>query len=798
MIYKKSIKSVSSQLPLVISRELVVFPGAVVPFFTSEPHGIQAIQRAAEADRLVFFAFPQEDESPKEEDDHPADRINIYRVGTVVKVLQVFKLNNGSVRILGEAKYRGTIQRVFEESDCSFADIEPRPAHAAAGGFGDVQMLMNSVKKYFREYASVENKLPKETRESVEQESSPDRLVDLIAAAVPIAPAKKVQLLQEFNIRKRLQDTAVLLETEQELLKLHSQIQEKVREKIEHTQKEYFLNEQIRQINKELGKDADEADEAEQLFKQIESKQPPQEIRDKARKEADRLRKLQPMAPESGVLRTYLEWLADLPWGQVTADSFDLRTAEQILDEDHYNMKRPKERILDYMAVRRLHPRLKGPILCFVGPPGTGKTSLGRSVARSLGKNFIRISLGGVRDEAEIRGHRKTYVGALPGKIIQSIKKAGTSNPVFLLDEVDKLSSDFRGDPASALLEVLDPEQNSTFTDHYLEVPYDLSQVLFIATANSLHNVPRALQDRMEIIDIPGYSDIEKFHIAKQFLIPKQLKENGLDNADIAFQKQTVYTLIRDYTMESGVRNLERSISTVSRKIAREFLNLRKPKPLKEFRKQVTPKMLKSYLGHPDYAEDQIRKSDVPGIAHGLAWTESGGKLLTVEAVLLPGEGNLILTGNLGEVMKESARISYSYLQAHHSSIQADADVFGSYDIHIHVPQGAIPKDGPSAGITILCALASAFSGVSVREKVSMTGEITLTGNVLSIGGIKEKLLAAYRHGLTTVVLPEGNRRSLDDDIPASVLNTLKIIHVSKVDEALRYLLFDAAENKES
>lgn len=797
MIYKKSIKPVSSQLPLVISRELVVFPGAVVPFFTSEPHGIQAIQRAAASDRLVFFAFPQEEDSSKD-DDHPADRINIYRVGTVVKVLQVFKLQNGSVRILGEAKYRGTIQRVFEDSECSFADIEPRPSHAAAAGFSNVQVLMNGVKKYFREYASVENKLPKETRESVEQESSPDRLVDLIAAAVQISPKKKVQLLQEFNIRKRLQDTAVLLETEQELLKLHSQIQDKVREKIEHTQKEYFLNEQIRQINKELGRDADEADEAEQLFKQIESKQPPQEIRDKARKEADRLRKLQPMAPESGVLRTYLEWLADLPWGQVTADSFDLRTAEQILDEDHYNMKRPKERILDYMAVRRLHPRLKGPILCFVGPPGTGKTSLGRSVARSLGKNFIRISLGGVRDEAEIRGHRKTYVGALPGKIIQSIKKAGTSNPVFLLDEVDKLSSDFRGDPASALLEVLDPEQNSTFTDHYLEVPYDLSQVLFIATANSLHTVPRALQDRMEIIEIPGYSDIEKFHIAKQFLIPKQLKENGLDKADITFQKQTVYTLIRDYTMESGVRNLERSISTVSRKIAREFLNLRKPKSLEDFRKQVTPNMLRTYLGNPDYAEDQVQKTDVPGVAHGLAWTESGGKLLTVEAVLLPGKGNLILTGNLGEVMKESARISYSYLQAHHSSIQVNAEAFGSYDIHIHVPQGAIPKDGPSAGITILCALASAFSGVSVREKVSMTGEITLTGNVLSIGGVKEKLLAAYRHGLTTVVLPEGNRRSLDDDIPASVLSTLNIIHVSKVDEALRYLLLDAAENKET
>ncbi len=782
-------------LPLVISRELVIFPGAVIPFFTSEEHAVSALNQAFEGDRMVFFAFPQEAEEDEESSDEQevshagSSSINIYRVGTIVKVLQVFKLQDGSVRILAEAKHRGIIRQVYEQDQISRVLVEPHYTQPPAAESSDLRVLMAAVKKYFKEYASIQNKVPKEAQQSIEEEDNPDRLVDLIAASVQIDPQRKIKLLQIFDTRQRLQELAVILQTEQELLKLHGQIQDKVREKIEQSQKEYFLNEQIRQINKELGRDADEADEPDMFFEQIKAKSPPQEVLDKARKEVDRLKKLQPMAPEAGVLRTYLEWLADLPWGTYTEDTFDMPLAEKILDEDHYDMKRPKDRILDYMAVRRLHPKLKGPILCFVGPPGTGKTSLGRSVARALGKNFIRISLGGVRDEAEIRGHRKTYVGALPGKIIQSIKKAGTSNPVFLLDEVDKLSSDFRGDPSSALLEVLDPEQNSTFTDHYLEVPYDLSQVLFIATANSLHTIPAALRDRMEIIELPGYSDIEKYHIARKFLIPKQLKENGLADADITFKKSAIYSLIRDYTMESGVRNLERSISSVVRKLAREYLNKPKQAALDAYHRSVTSKTLPSLLGTPEYREDQVLKNPIPGIAHGLAWTEVGGKLLTAEAALLPGDGNLILTGSLGEVMKESARISYSFLQANHEAYQIDPELFKTCNIHLHVPQGAIPKDGPSAGLTILASMASAFSKRPIRQQISMTGEITLSGQILRIGGVKEKLLASYRHGITTVLMPEGNRQDLDDDIPKSVLQALKIIHYSRADEALHYLL---------
>ncbi len=777
------------KLPMVISRELVVFPGSVIPFFTSDDQDSRALKQAFEEDKLVFFSFLH-DGSAEDKSHRASDRSKVYRIGTVVKVLQIFKTSNGMVRILGEGKYRGIIREIYEDGDINRVLIDPYPVPPSAAASSDEQALITAVKKYFRDYARELGRPPADTVSSAEKEDDPDKLVDLIAGSAQLDAHRKIKLLQIFNTRERLQELAVMLQTEHELLKLNGDIQKRVQKKLEQTQKEYFLNEQIRQINKELGRDEEEADEPDLLFNRIKEKNPPEEVVEKARKEAGRLRKLQPMAPESGVLRTYLEWLADLPWDNYSKDSFDLPKAEQILDEDHYNMKRPKERILDYMAVRRLQPRLKGPILCFVGPPGTGKTSLGRSVARALGKDFIRISLGGIRDEAEIRGHRKTYVGALPGKIIQSIRKAGTSNPVFLLDEVDKLSSDFRGDPSSALLEVLDPEQNSTFTDHYLEVPYDLSQVLFIATANSLHTVPAALRDRMEIIEIPGYSDIEKYNIAQQFLIPKQIRENGLEQAAITFQKSAVYTIISDYTMESGVRNLERCISQAVRKIAREYLNQSNPPALEEYRRSVSSKTASSFLGKPEYAEDQIqRASECPGIAHGLAWTEAGGKLLTVEAALMPGEKNLILTGSLGEVMKESARISYSFLQANHAAYGIDPRRFAESSVHIHVPQGAIPKDGPSAGITILAAMASAFSGRPLKSPIAMTGEITLSGQVLRIGGIKEKLLAAYRHGINRVMMPEGNKRDLDDDIPKSVLQKMEIIHVTTASDALGELL---------
>ncbi len=778
------------RIPLIITRDLSVFPGAMVPFNTSDPDTKRAITSAYDKEKLVFFAFPEETLIDGEKDpDNDKRQVEISRTGTVVKIMQIFKLQNGSIRILGEALQRGYINTLFEQDHFSEVTVDLILPNLEKDEVLALEVLMNTVKQYFKEYSSMVGSIPQKKLQQVTAEQDPDRLVDTAAHFIQTEAVKKNHLIQESDPKKRLQELAVLLQTEQELMKLNESIQNKVKEKFELTQREFFLNEQIRQINKELGRDVDEADEAEQLYKQLEAKKPSQEILDKARKETNRLKKLQPSAPEAGVLRTYLEWLADLPWGIRTEDSFDIKEAEKILNEDHYNMKRPKERILDYMAVRRLHPKLKGPILCFVGPPGTGKTSLGRSVARALGKKFIRISLGGVRDEAEIRGHRKTYVGALPGRILQSIKRAETANPVFLLDEIDKISSDFRGDPASALLEVLDPEQNASFTDHYLEVPFDLSQVLFIATANSLHTVPSALRDRMEIIEIPGYSDIEKYHIARKFLITKQLKENGLESAQITFHKQAIYSLIRDYTMESGVRNLERTVSSVLRKIAREYLEKKSPPPLDQFSRNITARSLPALLGTAEYVEDQIQKSNSPGVAHGLAWTEMGGKLLTVEVSLLPGDGRLILTGNLGEVMKESARISLSYLQSHCEAYGIDPERFRSTNIHVHVPQGAIPKDGPSAGITLLAAMCSAFMDRRIVSPISMTGEITLTGVVLSIGGVKEKLLASYRHGITTVLLPAGNRRDLDEDIPRSVIKALKVIHVETVQEALAVLL---------
>jgi len=512
---------------------------------------------------------------------------------------------------------------------------------------------------------------------------------------------------------------------------------------------------------------------------------------ERAEKEAGRLSKLQPMSPESGVLRTYLEWFADLPWSNKSEDNRDIDLAERILDEDHYDMKKPKERVLDFLAVRQLQDKAKGPILCFVGPPGTGKTSLGRSVARALNREFIRVSLGGVRDEAEIRGHRKTYVGALPGKIIQSLRKAGTVNPVFLLDEIDKLSNDFRGDPASALLEVLDPEQNSTFMDHYLEVPYDLSRIMFITTANSIHSIPPPLRDRMELIEIPGYTDLEKEQIARKFIIPKQLTENGLAWADVQFQRPAVLSLIRIYTMESGVRNLERQIAGIIRKIAREAVKEgylpsdEDPRP--QFKVVIAEKSLKKYIGPPLFESDLVYKSTAPGLAHGLAWTEMGGKILPVEVSLLPGEGKLILTGSLGDVMKESAQIALSFIRSHAEDFELSQDFQKETDIHIHVPQGAIPKDGPSAGITLTAATLSSLTSRPVRPSTAMTGEITLTGRLLAIGGIKEKVLAAYRNNMDTVVMPEENRKDIEE-LPKEVKSRVSFRFFSTVSDALEFL----------
>src|SRR6056297_1968855 len=785
-------KSGKRELPLVPMRELVVFPHMVVPFFAGNPESVKAIEESMNHDRQVFLVCQKGDaENPGRDD--------MYQAGTISKVLQMLKLPDGTTRVLAEGRQRAWMKKYDDRGGYRKATVIPFEEIREADD--SLQPLITTIKNAFENYAKLQKKIPQETVDSINKTENPDKLADLISANSSLKPNKKVEILGIADIRKRLETLAVHIEAESEVVSLQNKINGRVKKKMEQSQKEYYLNEQLRQINKELGKDEEDTSGSNELIERIKAKNPPQEALEKAEKEAKRLSRLQPMSPESGVLRTYLEWLADLPWSNKSEDNRDINRAEEILNEDHYDMQKPKERVLDFLAVRQLQDKAKGPILCFVGPPGTGKTSLGRSVARAINREFIRVSLGGVRDEAEIRGHRKTYVGALPGKIIQSLRKAGTINPVFLLDEIDKLSNDFRGDPASALLEVLDPEQNLTFMDHYLELPYDLSHIMFITTANSVHSIPPPLRDRMEIIEIPGYTDLEKEQIARQVIIPKELQENGLSWAEVQFQKPAILSLIRTYTMESGVRNLERQIAAVIRKIAREAVKEKhiptEENPEPQFKVIVAEKSLKKYLGPAPFAEDLVYKTPSPGMAHGLAWTEMGGKMLPVEVSLLPGEGKLILTGSLGDVMKESAQIALSFVRSHTKEFTLDEDFQKNTDIHIHVPQGAIPKDGPSAGITLTAAMVSALTDTSVRPCTAMTGEITLTGRVLAIGGVKEKVLAAYRNKLETVLMPEENRKDTEE-LPKEVKSQIDFHFASTVKEALDFLFSDSKNTKNS
>ncbi len=779
MKFSSLMKAGKKELPLVPMRELVVFPHMAVPFYAGRALSISAIEESTGADRLVFLAPQKNDkEDPGQED--------LYDAGTVAKVLQMMKLPDGTVRVLAEGHQRATLKKVARSGDHLQATVSLIEVNENPDPVFDP--LQNTVRDSFERYVKFQKKSSPEINTAVQNAEYPDKLVDLVCANTGLHTEKKVELLRISDRRQRLELLAEYLQEDIEVLSLQDTINERVKKKLESHQKEYYLNEQLRQINKELGHDDQDDSGAGELRKRIQAKNPPQEVLDKAEKELKRLGRLQPMSPESGVLRTYLEWIADLPWSEKSEDNVDISRAEQVLDEDHYDMQKPKERVLDFLAVRQLQEKSKGPILCFVGPPGTGKTSLGRSLARAMNREFIRISLGGVRDEAEIRGHRKTYVGALPGKIVQSMRKAGTINPVFLLDEVDKLSSDFRGDPASALLEVLDPEQNFTFIDHYLEVPYDLSSIMFITTANSIHSVPYALRDRMEVIEIPGYTDQEKERIAKQFIIPKQLRENGLSWANVTFRHKALMKIIREYTMESGVRNLERQIAAVIRKVARSAVKKgyvpQEGGETPRFGAAVTEANLSTYLGPPQYEPDLVYRQARPGLAHGLAWTELGGKMLPVEVSMLPGEGNLLLTGSLGDVMKESARIGLSFLRANADTFGINPEFQKETDIHIHVPQGAIPKDGPSAGITITAALLSAVAHTPVRSCTAMTGEVTLTGRLLAVGGIKEKVLAAHRNNLTTVLLPEENRKDLSE-LPSEIREEITFVFAESIRDAL-------------
>ena len=816
----KSLLSMSKELPLIPMKELVVFPRMVVPFFADKPPLIKILNDAHKGNQLIFTS------SLKTEAKHPLEN-DFHTVGTISKILQLLKLPDGTLRVIIEGQERGSIQRFTPQKGGYFVLVKSIPSDRESSH--DLKLLEKTIREGFKKYNSFNSKIPPEVITSIDNASGTDELVDIIGGNIKFPKEQKLQLLSATKTRKRLELLAVFLESENEMLSLQKEINVKVRKRMEKNQKEYFLNEKLKEINKELGKE-DDLNEADELEQRIRAKNPPREVLEKAQKESRRLSKLQAMSPESGVLRTYLEWLADLPWNTSTKDNRDIEKAAEVLDREHYGMEKPKERILDFIAVRQIKEKLKGPILCFVGPPGTGKTSLGKSVAHALGRQFIRISLGGVRDEAEIRGHRKTYVGALPGKIIQSMKKAESVNPVFLLDEIDKLSSDFRGDPASALLEVLDPEQNSNFVDHYLEVPYDLSGVMFITTANSIHSIPHALRDRMEIIEIPGYTEFEKTRIAQEFIIPKQLEENGLDWADITFQKSALLKLIREYTMESGVRNLEREIGNIIRKLARdaiahgkvplletdetaegvttesglageeadhpdtesktEIKSVEQEKGEPVFKSTITPKTISRYLGKERFQEDSLFRDHRPGIAYGMAWTELGGTLLPVEASVLEGAGELILTGSLGDVMKESAKAAHSYIRAHRKEFNLPETFPTKTDIHVHVPEGAIPKDGPSAGITLITAMLSALTGKPVREKVAMTGEITLTGRVLAIGGVKEKVLAAHRNKISTVLLPEKNRKDTDD-FPREVSSALEFRFVDSAETALKFLFQD-------
>jgi len=759
-------------LPL---HELVLYPHTVVPIFITAHDGIAAVDEALRRDNRLFAACLRKRDQAYPDGEEP------WPVGTVVRVIQHLRLPDNTFRVVLQGEYRGRIIGMEQRVDYSLVKIEP----IDSGFFSNPPMpedvaLMRAVQRSFAQYAELSKKIGSETLLAVERTESPERLANLVCNSMQLKPEKKIELLAVSGATERLVAILETLERENEIYGIQKNISGKVRSRMEKHQREYYLHEQLKEINKELGKDKVE-DEFGELEKQIAQKNPPAEVLAKAEKEIGRLRKLQPLSPEAGVLRGYLEWIADLPWSNYSVDSGDLDEAQKILDEDHYNMRKAKDRIVEFIAVRQLlngvaMTAVKGPILCFVGPPGTGKTSLGKSVARALGRRFVRISLGGLRDEAEIRGHRKTYVGALPGKIIQSMRKAETMNPVIMLDEIDKLSSDFRGDPASALLEVLDPEQNAAFTDHYLEVTYDLSRVLFITTANSLHSIPYPLLDRMEIINIPGYGENEKLAIARQFLVPKALTENGLAPARISFTDDAIRDIIRYWTMESGVRSLEREIARCVRRVARQAVaaNYGKPegKPIGEFKRIVKSEGLEKLLGRRKYKNDVVFKEARVGISCGLAWTETGGAILPVESTRFGGNGELIMTGNLGDVMKESARTALSYLRSVQDHYHFEVTNIGKTDFHIHVPEGAIPKDGPSAGIAIAASLLSTLCQKPVRAGIAMTGELTLTGRVLPIGGLKEKLLAAIRNGMEKVILPADNRGEwdeLDKDIRGAI-----------------------------
>jgi ATP-dependent Lon protease len=769
-------------IPLLPLRDVVVFPHMIVPLFVGREKSIAALESAMKDEKSIFMVAQK---NAKKDDPSQED---IYLVGTIGIIIQLLRLPDGTVKVLVEGKMRGAIKEYLKNDDyflVKVSEIEDIDDQS------DVkkQALMRSIKESFELYLKLSKKVHVEMMGTIVAIEDGSKLADVVVTHLNVKLEDKQKIMEIFNVGERLESIYSLMLSEIEILQVEEKIKRRVKKQMEKTQKDYYLNEQMRAIQKEMGEKDEFRNEIVDIEKRLKQKKLSEEAMKKVRQEIKKLQMMAPMSAEATVVRNYIDWLIDMPWADKTENKFTLRESENILEEDHYGLKKVKERIIEYLAVQLLAKKNKGPILCLVGPPGVGKTSIAKSVARATNRKFVRISLGGVRDEAEIRGHRRTYIGAMPGKIIQSLKKAGSNNPVFCLDEVDKLSSDFRGDPSSALLEVLDPEQNIAFNDNYLDVDYDLSDIMFITTANVLQTIPAALQDRMEVIRIAGYTELEKLQIAKKFLIAKQLEANGLLPENIEFSRGALLRIIQQYTREAGVRNLEREVASVCRKVAKEIVNDGSKKKL-----IISSKSISKYLGVPKYRHGEIEGKSEIGLTIGLAWTEVGGELLVIEASIMEGTGKMVMTGKLGDVMQESVQAALTYIRARAEQFGLPKNFYKKIDIHVHVPEGAIPKDGPSAGIAMATSIASALMKKKVRSDMAMTGEITLRGRVLPIGGLKEKILAAHRGNIKMVIIPKDNEKDLAE-VPQNVQNALKIVFVDHIDEVLK-IAFDEEKEK--
>jgi len=763
-------------LPLIPVRDVVVFPYMVLPLFISREKSIKSLEGALSKDRLVFLVAQKnlsvEDPSPKD----------LYRVGTVALVMRMLKLPDGKIKVLVQGLSKASMKEVLRTKPHLLVRVEIMKDPFITEITLETEALMRSIREQLERIVSYGKLVSPDLMFILDSVDDPGRLADLVASNLDLTVEKAQEILEIVDPIDRLKALNEVLGKELQVLTMQAKIQSQAKDEISKSQREYFLREQMRAIRSELGEVDERAEEIKQLRKKIKQAKMPKEAQKEAYKELERLEQMHPDAADASIVRTYLDWLVDMPWSRSTVDSLDLLRAKRVLDEDHYNLEKVKDRILEFLSVRKLKKKMKGPILCFVGPPGVGKTSLGKSIARALGRKFVRISLGGIRDEAEIRGHRRTYVGAMPGRILLSIKQAGSNNPVFMMDEVDKIGVDFRGDPASALLEVLDPEQNTAFSDHYLNIPFDLSRVMFITTGNLTDPIPSALKDRMEVINIPGYTDVEKLKIARTFLLPRQMEENGISPKMLEISDQAILQMISQYTQEAGLRNLEREIASVCRKIARKAAEGKKEKT------QINAKNLHRFLGPPYFLPDEEQERNEVGVATGLAWTESGGEVLHVEASTTPGKGALILTGHLGEVMKESAQAALTYARSKGNAYKIKPSLYNEREIHIHVPSGAIPKDGPSAGITMAVAMISSLARIPVKKDVAMTGEITLRGRVLPIGGLKEKALAALRNHIKNVVIPYQNEKDLND-LPPYIRKKINFVPVRHMDEVIKIAL---------